>query len=148
MSDSLTFGRYTTSKVLGRGAMGVVYAAVDPVIGRNVALKMIRDDYGSSESAEITARFEREFQSAGRLSHPNIVPIYDGGREGDAWYIAMELVEGASLEDTIAEGPSPVQKSLNVIAGIAAALDHSHDLGVVHRDIKPANILITTSRRA
>ena len=145
MSDSLTFGRYTTSKVLGRGAMGVVYAAVDPVIGRNVALKMIRDDYGSSESAEITSRFEREFQSAGRLSHPNIVPIYDVGREGDAWYIAMELVEGASLEDTIAEGPSPVQKSLNVIAGIAAALDHSHDLGVVHRDIKPANILITTS---
>ena len=68
MSDSLTFGRYTTSKVLGRGAMGVVYAAVDPVIGRNVALKMIRDDYGSSESAEITSRFEREFQSAGRLS--------------------------------------------------------------------------------
>ena len=73
------------------------------------------------------------------------MPIYDVGREGDAWYIAMELVEGASLEDTIAEGPSPVQKSLNVIAGIAAALDHSHDLGVVHRDIKPANILITTS---
>ncbi len=145
MSDSLTFGRYTTSKVLGRGAMGVVYAAVDPVIGRNVALKMIRDDYASSESAEITSRFEREFQSAGRLSHPNIVPIYDVGREGDTWYIAMELVEGMSLEDIIAEGPSPIERSLHIIAGIAASLDHSHDLGVVHRDIKPANILITTA---
>ena len=145
MSDSTTFGRYTTSRVLGRGAMGVVYAAVDPVIGRNVALKMIRDDYGTNESAEITSRFEREFQTAGKLSHPNIVPIYDVGREGDAWYIAMELVEGVSLEDVMVEGAQPVEKSLNTIAGIAPALDHSHDLGVVHRDIKPANILVTTA---
>lgn len=145
MSDSSTFGRYTTSKILGRGAMGVVYAAVDPVIGRNVALKMIRDDYSSTDSAEITSRFEREFQTAGRLSHPNIVPIYDVGREGDAWYIAMELVEGVSLDDTLAEGAVSTEKSLEIIAGIAAALDHSHDLGVVHRDIKPANILLTSS---
>ena len=145
MSDSTTFGRYTTSKILGRGAMGVVYAAVDPVIGRNVALKMIRDDYSSSESAEITSRFEREFQSAGRLSHPNIVPIYDVGREGDAWYIAMEFVEGVSLDEMLAEGALSTEKSLDILAGIAAALDHSHDLGVVHRDIKPANILLTSS---
>ena len=145
MSDSSTFGRYTTNKILGRGAMGVVYAAVDPVIGRNVALKMIRDDYSSTESSEIASRFEREFQTAGRLSHPNIVPIYDVGREGDAWYIAMELVEGVSLDDTLAEGLCSAEKSLNIIAGIAAALDHSHNLGVVHRDIKPANILLTSN---
>ncbi|NKB86620.1 MAG: protein kinase [Acidobacteria bacterium] len=145
MSDSPNkFGRYETRRTLGKGAMGVVYGGVDPVIGRDVAIKVVRGDTGADIDTT-GERFEREFKAAGRLSHPNIVPIYDVGREGDSWYIAMELVDGTSLDEIMTQGGdlSP-ERSLNLLQGIAAGLDHSHKHGVIHRDVKPANILVTT----
>ncbi len=139
-------GRYEILDELGRGAMGVVYRARDPSIGRLIAIKTIRMTELSDpvESERLRERLRREAHSAGILSHPGIVVVYDVGQEGDLAYIAMELVPGRSLESLLADSrpPSP-QLILNILRQTAAALDYAHKKGIVHRDIKPANILIS-----
>jgi serine/threonine protein kinase len=139
-------GRYKILKELGRGAMGLVYLGKDPTIQRFVAIKTMRLDQIDEQEKlqEIKSRFFREAESAGRLSHPNIVTIYDAGEENELGYIAMELVEGKSLRDW-SRKPNllPVTDILQTLATVADALDYAHQQGVVHRDIKPANIMIT-----
>ncbi|HZC67835.1 MAG TPA: serine/threonine-protein kinase, partial [Nitrospirales bacterium] len=139
-------GRYAVIRELGRGSMSVVYLGKDPTIQRFVALKTVRfDDAGNpSELVEIKRRFFSEVQSAGRLSHPNIVTIYDAGDEEDLGYIAMEVLEGITLKDWCRkENLQPIKQVLELVTDVAEALDHAHSQGVVHRDIKPGNIMFT-----
>jgi serine/threonine-protein kinase len=141
-----TIGRYRILKEIGRGAMGVVYHAVDPAIGRPVAIKTIRlgDAHKPQDREKLSERLFREARAAGGLSHPNIVTIYDMASEGDLAFIAMEFVDGASLEQIMAEGLEHHKgRILRVLHQTALALDYAHGRGVVHRDVKPANILIT-----
>ncbi|MCP9451268.1 MAG: serine/threonine protein kinase [Nitrospira sp.] len=141
-----TLGRYKILKELGRGAMGVVYLGKDPTIHRFVAIKTMRldhvEDHETFQAAK--ARFFREAESAGRLSHPNIVTIFDAGEEEDLGYIAMELVQGTTLTRWCRPPDLlPLDRLLSVLATVADALDYAHQQGVIHRDIKPANIMLT-----
>jgi tRNA A-37 threonylcarbamoyl transferase component Bud32 len=142
-------GRYKVLKELGRGAMGLVYLGKDPTIQRFVAIKTMRLDQLDHDDKlqEVKARFFREAESTGRLSHPNIVTIFDAGEEGELGYIAMELIEGTPLKQW-ARKPNlmPVNEVLLTVATVADALDYAHQQGVVHRDIKPANIMLTKDR--
>lgn len=138
-------GRYQISEELGRGAMGVVYKALDPKIGRTVAIKSIRlsDLTDTSERQRVRDRLLREAQSAGVLSHPNIVTIYDILEQHDLAYIFMEYVNGSSLERMMREGTLPWREELlQLLRQTAGALDYAHQKGIVHRDIKPANLLV------
>ncbi len=138
-------GRYIVVRELGRGAMGVVYEARDPLINRTVAVKIIRlDALGSSSEAEwLQERLFREARSAGALSHPGIVVIHDLGRYEDVAYIAMERVDGPTLEQVLATGASlGTAESLSILRQTAAALDYAHQNDVVHRDIKPGNLML------
>jgi serine/threonine-protein kinase len=138
-------GRYQILGELGRGAMGVVYRAQDPTIGRSVAIKTIRlaDLSDQAERVRLQERLFREAQSAGILSHPGIVVVYDVGTDGDITYIAMEFVDGPTLEKMLADPQPPgPQTVLGVLRQTAAALDYAHKKGIVHRDIKPANIML------
>jgi tRNA A-37 threonylcarbamoyl transferase component Bud32 len=142
-------GRYRVLKELGRGAMGLVYLGKDPTIQRFVAIKTMRLDHIDDDDKlqDFKARFFREAESTGRLSHPNIVTIYDAGEENDLGYIAMELIEGTPLKQW-ARKPNlmPINEVLLTLATVADALDYAHQQGVVHRDIKPANIMLTKDR--
>jgi serine/threonine-protein kinase len=139
-------GRYKVLKELGRGAMGVVYLGKDPTIQRFVAIKTMRlDEVDDDEKLQdFKARFFREAESTGRMSHPNIVTVYDAGEEQNLGFIAMELLEGISFKQ-YARKPNllPPKDVLLMLATVADALDYAHQQGVVHRDIKPANIMIT-----
>jgi len=140
-------GRYQILEELGRGATGVVYRATDPAIGRTVALKSIRlTNVGDAEEQRLVRdRLLSEAQSAGILSHPNIVTIYDVFESGELAYISMELVDGGvSLEGLLRDGALPGrEKVLRFLRQIAEALDYAHRKGIVHRDIKPANIIVS-----
>jgi eukaryotic-like serine/threonine-protein kinase len=142
-------GRYKVLKELGRGAMGLVYLGKDPTIQRFVAIKTMRLDHIDHDDKlqDFKARFFREAESTGRLSHPNIVTIFDAGEEDDLGYIAMELIEGTPLKQW-SRKPNlmPVNEILLTVATVADALDYAHQQGVVHRDIKPANIMLTKDR--
>jgi serine/threonine protein kinase len=143
-------GRYEIIEELGRGAMGVIYKAKDPAIGRLVAIKTIRlgDFTDPSHFEEVRSRLKREAQSAGALSHPNIITIFDVGEEEGLSYFAMELVEGANLERVIETNPQLDYATIVHIARQAAdALGFAHQHGIVHRDIKPANIMLTQDGR-
>jgi tRNA A-37 threonylcarbamoyl transferase component Bud32 len=137
-------GKYEIRREIGRGAMGVVYEAYDPMIKRVVALKTIRKDQLTDEdSAQMINRFRREAQAAGRLNHPNIVSIYDFGEEGGTWYIAMEFVQGRELKACFeANERFRIADIVRIMKQILGALDYSHRQGVVHRDVKPANIFL------
>jgi serine/threonine protein kinase len=138
-------GRYELLEQVGKGGMGVVYRAVDPAIGRTVAIKMIRLDVAAEEKRpELQARLLRESQAGGQLSHPNIVAVYDVSEEGDIAYIVMEFVVGRTLEQALAteSGVHSMDETLRIIQECASALDYAHSRGVVHRDIKPANIML------
>ncbi|MDP2996671.1 MAG: protein kinase [Bryobacterales bacterium] len=138
-------GRYQVIGELGRGAMGVVYRAQDPAIGRTVAIKTIRlsDFTDPAERDRLRERLIREAQSAGILSHPGIVTIYDIAQEGELAYIFMEFVNGPPLEKVLlSESPPDRETLLGIFRQTAAALDYAHKKGIVHRDIKPANIMI------
>ena len=145
-SPPLTLGRYRVLKELGRGAMGVVYLGKDPTIQRFVAIKTMRLDETDEPDKlqDVKARFFREAESTGRLSHPNIVTIFDAGETGDLGYIAMELLEGTTLKDWSRKPKLlPFDKVISNVATVADAMDYAHQQGVVHRDIKPANIMVT-----
>jgi eukaryotic-like serine/threonine-protein kinase len=142
-------GRFEISTVLGQGAMGVVYLANDPQIGRPVAIKTVRPGMARDETAiEIEERLRKEARLAGRLQHPNIVTIYDVGRDGDDYFIAMEYVEGKSLTRyLVAPDDLPLPAKIAIVRQTAEALAHAHERGVLHRDIKPGNILIARDGR-
>jgi serine/threonine-protein kinase len=137
-------GKYEIRREIGRGAMGVVYEGYDPMIKRPVAIKTIRgDQLAKEEAADILARFRREAQAAGRLTHPNIVAIYDFDEDAGTSFIAMEFVEGRDLRDYFAASERFAAKdAFRIMGEILAALEYSHARGVVHRDIKPANVFL------
>ena len=138
-------GKYEIRRELGRGAMGVVYEGFDPFIERTVAIKTIQKNLlEKSEAQEILSRFRREAQAAGRLTHPNIVSVYEYGEEGDIAFIAMEFIVGTELRhhfDKVVR--FPIKDGAKIMAQLLDALEYSHNHGVVHRDIKPSNIMIT-----
>jgi serine/threonine protein kinase len=137
-------GRYKIVRELGRGAMGVVYLATDPTIGRSVAIKTIRlGDVNAEERSRLRERLFREARSAGVLSHPGIVTIYDMESQDDVAFIAMEYVNGPTLDQILTGQPLPPERLFSILGQVAVALDYAHQRGIVHRDIKPANIMIT-----
>ena len=136
-------GRYEIIEELGRGAMGIVYKAHDPLIERIVAIKSINlNDLDDQQKEEYKARFYQEAKAAGRLNHPNIVTIHDLGEIGDVAFIAMELLEGRELDNVIGEKRLSIDETLNIVTQIAEGLAFAHQRGIVHRDIKPSNIMI------
>ena len=136
-------GRYEIVGELGQGAMGVVYKATDPLIDRIVAIKTITLSLAQEERDEYEARFYQEAKAAGRLSHPNIVTIYDVGRSGDIAYIAMEFLQGRELRDILNDDKLlPVDQVLDIVAQVAMGLAYAHEHGVIHRDIKPSNVMV------
>ena len=140
-----TIGKYRILETLGKGGMGIVYKALDPDIDREVAIKTIHFDVVSegTERDDMMARFIREARAAGKMSHPNIITVYDVGREGDLTYIVMQYVEGQSLQGLIASGKKfSSQEITRLMRPVGEALDYAHKNGIIHRDVKPANILI------
>jgi eukaryotic-like serine/threonine-protein kinase len=137
----MRYGRYEIIKKIGKGGMGVVYQAHDPQIDRPVALKVLRADRVVSE--DFVSRFLKEAKFIGRLSHPNIVTVYDVGRDHGTIYIAMEYLQGQPFNEVIRSGRLSVEKIIDIALQIANALDYAHEKGIVHRDIKPSNIILT-----
>ena len=140
-----SIGRYKIVRELGRGAMGVVYLATDPTIGRPVAIKTIRlgEINNEEERARRRERLFREARSAGVLSHPGIVTIYDMEAQDDLAFIAMEYVNGPTLDQLVESKPLDQERLFHILRQTATALDYAHNKGIVHRDIKPANIMLT-----
>ena len=140
-----TLGRYEIIRQLGKGAMGVVYLGQDPRINRTTAIKTFRltEGLNAEQAIRMKEQFFREAESAGTLSHPNIVTIYDAGEEQELAYIAMEYLEGTSFETFVSKNSMlSIRKVILYAADIAAALDYAHQKGVIHRDIKPANVML------
>jgi tRNA A-37 threonylcarbamoyl transferase component Bud32 len=145
-----TLGKYELRGTLGRGAIGTVYDGWDPLIARRVAIKVIRlPSFDEPDASPMLERFRREVQAAGRLSHPNIVAVFDYGETDDLAYIVMEFVDGPTLKSWL-EGHTqpPLADTLRIMADLLAGLHYSHQNGVVHRDIKPANIMIASNGQA
>lgn len=142
------FGRYRIVAELGRGAMGVVYRAEDAALDRQVAVKTILLPQDADERATYEARFLQEAKAAGSLNHPNIITIYDLGREGDWAFIAMELLDGKELRDLMLDGSLTLASSLSIAAQVARALSAAHARNIVHRDIKPSNIMVQQGEHA
>jgi serine/threonine-protein kinase len=145
MAELTRLGKYEIWRELGRGAMGIVYEAFDPLIQRTVAIKTIlKSSFDKSEAQEAFSRFRREAQAAGRLTHPKIVSIYEYGEDEEMAYIVMELIRGKELKEYFdREERFDIRDGIRIVLQLLDALDYSHSRGVVHRDIKPANILIT-----
>jgi serine/threonine protein kinase len=141
----MKYGRYEIVSELGSGTMGVVYKAHDPQIDRMVALKVLRPDRVVSQ--DFVARFLREAKAIGRISHPNIVTVYDVGQDHGTIYIAMEYLEGRPLNDVIKDRVLPIQEAVKLCTQVAEALGYAHSKGITHRDIKPSNIILTPDNR-
>ncbi len=142
MSVKLLAGRYELIEKIGDGGMAIVYKARCRLLNRYVAIKILKPEY--TKDVKVLDNFRRESQAAASLSHPNIVNIYDVGREGNIHYIVMELIEGMTLADMIdEEAPMPYKKVINITRQIAAGLSFAHKNNIIHRDIKPHNILMT-----
>ena len=143
LEGKLLGNRYEIIEKIGNGGMATVYKATDKVLKRNVAVKILRDEFTTDD--EFIKRFEVEAQSAARLTHPNIVSIYDVGVDGNLYYMVMELIQGKTLKEIIVKekGPLPWKWSINVSIQIASALEMAHRNNIIHRDIKPHNIIIT-----
>ncbi len=141
-------GRYEILDELGRGAMGVVYKARDPIIDRVVALKTIDFALTGAAAASFEQRFFQEARAAGRLNHPNIVTIYDAGQADGVAYIAMEFLDGTSLRQLLDEPPPlGIARAVEVAGQVVRGLAYAHEQGVIHRDIKPANIIVLRNKR-
>ncbi len=140
LSPGTRFGNYEILQQLGAGGMGEVYRARDTRLDREVAIKTLSVE--RLAQPEALARFEKEARSASALNHPNIVTIYELGHVNSTRYIAMELVDGETLRQSLASGPIPFRKSVALAAQIADALAKAHEIGVVHRDLKPENLMI------
>ncbi|HQT63986.1 MAG: hypothetical protein B7Z75_03615 [Acidocella sp. 20-57-95] len=140
-----TLGKYELLHVLGKGAMGTVYEGFDPIIHRRLAIKTVKlPDADDAEAQEELARFKREAQAAGRLSHPNIVGVFDYGETPEIAYIVMEFVDGTTLKHVLDKKERfETGEVVRIMDGLLAGLQFSHDRGVIHRDIKPANIMLT-----
>ena len=146
-----SIGSYRLEAELGRGAMGVVFRGFDPALGRDVAIKVVNLSAFATETdlAESRLRFQREALAAAKLSHPNIVGIYDFGADDNKQYLVMEFVDGVSLDQMLRRSaPLPHDTTIGILSQIADALDYAHAQGVVHRDVKPANILLTSNGHA
>ena len=151
-ASPLRIGKYVVQGELGRGGMGVVYQALDPLIERRVAIKTVSKHLlatqGTQDAEAMMQRFKREAQAAGRLTHPNIVAVYDYGETDDIAYIAMEHVPGQGLDEVMRNGKAlPSSQAHGIATQLLDALQFAHTLGVVHRDIKPANLIITSDGR-
>ena len=141
----MNYGRYKVVQEVGKGAMGIVYKAFDPQIDREVALKILRKDRLTDD--EFAQRFFKEAKAIGRLSHPNIVTVYDVGQDHGTIYIAMEFLEGLPLDEAIRDDSLQITEIGSIGAQIAEALDYAHRKGVIHRDIKPSNIILNSDGR-
>ncbi|MGC1173934.1 serine/threonine-protein kinase, partial [Polaromonas sp.] len=142
-------GRYDITRVLGKGAMGLVYEARDPNLDRRVAIKTIKVENLSEEAAaEYEARFRTEARSAARLQHPNIVSVYDSDRHGDMAFLVMEFIQGEDLKHHLDAGRRySLEETLRMVRDLLSALDYAHRQSIVHRDVKPANLLIEADGR-
>jgi serine/threonine protein kinase len=146
MTAQMVDGRYELQAMLGAGGMGEVWRAHDHRLARSVAVKLLNI---TAPDARLRQRFEREARAAASFSHPNAVTVYDFGEEGDRPYIVMELVEGRSLADVIAErAPLPANEAVTIGGEVLSALGAAHRHGLVHRDVKPGNVLLTPDGRA
>ena len=133
-------GHYEVLDPVGEGAMGQVYRAEDRRLGRRVALKVLRATF--SQDGWVLARFEQEARSASALNHPNIVTIYDIGRDEGSFFFAMELIDGKSLREILGAGPLPLRRLLKIASGMAQGIACAHDAGIFHRDLKPENVMV------
>ena len=140
-------GRYRIQDELGRGAMGVVYKAHDPVLDRTVALKTIVLDDEADEREDFHSRFFLEAKAAARLNHPALITIYDFGEEDGLAYMAMELLKGKELSTRMESSSLPVREAVAIAEQVAEGLAYAHDGGVIHRDIKPSNIMLLPNGR-
>src|SRR5436190_5175122 len=139
-------GRYVIQSGLGRGAMGVVYKALDSVLERPVAVKTVNITLEREYADKYEKRFYQEARAAGSLNHPNIVTIHDVGKAGDVVFMAMEYIEGVELRTLVGEGrPLRVPQAVSIAAQVAEGLAFAHQHGVVHRDVKPANIMVVAN---
>ena len=145
LSPGDLLGPYQLESLLGSGGMGEVYRGVDTRLGRAVALKVISQRVAGDESSH--RRFETEARAASALNHPSIVTIYDVGESNGLSWIAMELVEGRTLRDAIADGPLPIRHAWAVARQMAAGLAAAHAKHIVHRDLKPENVMLTDDGR-
>ena len=134
-------GSHEITALLGKGGMGEVYRARDLKLKREVAIKILPEEF--SRDADRVRRFQREAEVLASLNHPNIAGIYDFAEANDARFLVLELVEGETLADRIARGPLPVDEALGIVKSICEALAAAHEKGVVHRDLKPGNIKLT-----
>src|SRR5271155_4166502 len=141
LSPGARFGSYEILQRLGAGGMGEVYRAKDTRLDREVAIKTLSLDHASHPEA--LSRFEQEARSASSLNHPNIVTIYELGRENGTRYIAMELVDGETVRSLLASGPIPFRKLVAIAAQIADGLAKAHEIGLIHRDLKPENLMVS-----
>ena len=132
---------YEIVEPIGKGGMGEVYRAKDSKLGRDVAIKVLPDEFAQDE--ERLRRFQREAKVLASLNHPNIAAIYGLEQSGDTHYLVLELVPGETLAERIARGPLPVEEALGIATKIAEALEDAHEQGIVHRDLKPANVKLT-----
>jgi eukaryotic-like serine/threonine-protein kinase len=150
MDDLRQLGRYQLQRVLGRGAMGVVYEGIDPKLNRQVAVKIILKNQINDKAleAEYSARFIREAQAVARLNHPNIVTVFDFGEENDVAFLVMELIRGDELKNYFDEKKNfSIEDAVRMIGELLDALDYAHKNGIVHRDIKPANVMLDSQMR-
>ena len=147
MVGRLLDGRYRIGPRIARGGMASVYEATDIRLDRTVAVKVMHPGLGDDD--EFAARFVREARAAARLSHPNVVAVYDQGDDDGTVFLAMELVDGHTLRDVIRkESPMPPARALALIEPVLSALAAAHRAGLIHRDVKPENVLIATTTRA
>ncbi len=148
--DLKQLGRYDLTRVLGKGAMGIVYEGLDPRLNRKVAIKTILKGHLDDEAAskEYSMRFMREAQSVARLNHPNIVQVYDFGEQGDIAYIVMEFIKGKEHKSFFdANERFELKESVRIMCELLDALELAHEAGIVHRDIKPANVMLDSQAR-